>query len=27
MALGGKYFEMFTVQGKYYNRASEEVGA
>ena len=27
LALGGKYFEMFTVQGKYYNRASEEVGA
>lgn len=27
MVLGGKYCEMFTVQGKYYSEAPEEVGA
>ena len=27
MALGGKYYEMFTVQGRYYSEHATEVGA
>ena len=27
MALGGKYYEMFTVQGRYYSEHPTEVGA